>query len=107
MCETFELHCIENIWIDTVEQEKFATGIFREFGAQASRVRPLLYGGNIREQEISMNYRKFAEFAKISCTLKFAVLQYKDPLHLMIFWAVLKDLSASKNILDIGTTKGL
>ncbi len=37
----------------------------------------MLCDGNIHEQEIFTNLREFVKFTKISCTRKFAVLQYQ------------------------------
>ena len=70
---------------NTVEQEIFATGNFRDSRLQTIRVQEIFANfqiaevlGNIRVQEIFANVAIFAKFAKISCTRKIAVLQYND-----------------------------
>ncbi len=71
------------IFANTVEQEIFANLGRRQFVCRKfSRIlafRSSIFTvdqGAIRVQEIFANLRKSAKFAKISCTRKFAVLQY-------------------------------
>ena len=75
--------------VTTVEQEIFATGNFRDFRAEEICVQENFANWGlegvfsfkispctIRDQEVFVNLALFAKIAKISCTRKFAVLQY-------------------------------